>query len=82
MPHKATAADSKQDFRMATTDDEMDFCIGVQRCQFKRCKKNGTHHLHINSTCATKSGSGREDVLDRWYCDEHFKLIVPSTDIE
>ena len=68
--------------KSVAADKEMDFSIGVQRCQFKKCRRNGTHHLHINSTCATDTGCGRDDILDRWYCDEHFQLIVPCSDVE
>lgn len=66
MPSKLTAADS------------VSFCTAVQRCEFKGCRKNGTHHLRINASFSSETGEDCQEVVHKWYCDKHFNMLVPS----
>lgn len=61
-----------------TAASDSPFCIAVQRCEFKNCRKNGTHHLCISSSFSSETGQDCQEVVHRWYCAKHFNMLVPS----
>jgi hypothetical protein len=61
-----------------TAASDSTFCIAVQKCEFKKCRKNGTHHLCISASFSSETGQDRNEVVHCWYCEKHFAMLVPS----
>ena len=62
----------------STAATELGFCIAVQKCSYGKCRKNGTHHLQIQTSSATPSGEDASETIDAWYCERHYEKLIKT----
>jgi hypothetical protein len=62
----------------AVATEDFSFSIAVQKCEHPNCRKNGTHHLSINSSFSSETGQDCQETVHKWYCDKHFNYLFNS----